>query len=231
MIQCASGNATTIGLMLSGGLDSALLLMKLVQDGYRVQPFYVAAGCQWEIEERAAIDRLLADLSSLDVSPIVDFAMPSEDLYGCHWSLTGLDVPDETTADEAVFLPGRNPLLLLKPALWCGTHGIGQLAVATLADNPFPDATSEFCRHFQAVIEIATGKPLEIVRPFAEKRKAEILSLEFGSAHQLTFSCLDPQNGLHCGGCNKCAERNRALQTLPGGDPTQYANASLVSFD
>ncbi len=231
MIQRASGNATTIGLMLSGGLDSALLLMKLLRDGYRVQPFYVAAGCQWELAERAAINRLLADLASLEVCPIVDFAMPSDDLYGCHWSLTGLDVPDETTTDEAVFLPGRNPLLLLKPALWCGMHGITQLAVATLADNPFPDATSDFCQHFQAVIEIATGKQLEIVRPFAKQRKAEILTREIDFPHRLTFSCLAPQDGLHCGSCNKCAERKRALQTLPGGDPTQYASTSLVSFD
>ena len=68
--------------------------------------------------------------------PLVQLEMPLRDLYGSHWSMTGAQVPDDHTPDEAVFLPGRNPLLLIKPALWCLTHGVGQLALATLAAEP-----------------------------------------------------------------------------------------------
>ncbi len=69
--------------------------------------------------------------------------MPLHDLYGRHWSITGRDAPPSGTADDAVYLPGRNVLLAVKPALWCAMHGIGELALATLASNPFSDATDE----------------------------------------------------------------------------------------
>jgi 7-cyano-7-deazaguanine synthase len=42
---------------------------------------------------------------------------------------------------------------------------------------------------------------------------------------ELTFSCLRPVGGLHCGRCNKCAERRRGFAEAGLPDPTQYANA------
>ncbi|MCD4728936.1 MAG: 7-cyano-7-deazaguanine synthase, partial [Pirellulales bacterium] len=40
---------------------------------------------------------------------------------------------------------------------------------------------------------------------------------------ELTFSCLSPVAGLHCGRCNKCAERQEAFRSLEMHDPTRYA--------
>lgn len=237
MIQRATTAAMTTGLMLSGGLDSTALLVKLLRSGQRVQPFYVSTGCRWESAERAAIDRLLDEIGSADVCPavdlcpVVDLAMPVDDLFSSHWSMTGLEVPDDTTTDDAVFLPGRNPLLLLKPALWCGKHQIETLAIATLSNNPFADASPHFFESFEAVIKTATSKNIEIVRPFAEQSKAEILELLADLPHQLTISCLSPQNDQHCGRCNKCAERARALQLIPGGDSTPYASTTSAILD
>jgi 7-cyano-7-deazaguanine synthase len=39
---------------------------------------------------------------------------------------------------------------------------------------------------------------------------------------ELTFSCLAPVAGRHCGRCNKCAERAAAFVHLESGDPTPY---------
>jgi 7-cyano-7-deazaguanine synthase len=41
---------------------------------------------------------------------------------------------------------------------------------------------------------------------------------------ELTFSCIDPQEGEHCGRCNKCAERRRAFATSGLVDRTTYAD-------
>jgi len=38
-----------------------------------------------------------------------------------------------------------------------------------------------------------------------------------------TFSCIDPQDGRHCGHCNKCAERRLAFAALEIDDVTEYA--------
>lgn len=212
-----------IGLMLSGGLDSAVLLSFLLNRGHRVQPFYVNTGCRWESVELSAADRLICALDTNQIDPLVTLDMPADDLYGEHWSTTGDCVPGADSCDSAVQLPARNPLLLLKPLIWCGQHGVAKLAIATLFDNPFDDATPEFFHLFQASIAVGTGAAVEILRPFENLTKAEVLEHETELPLHLTFSCLAPQNGMHCGDCNKCAERARSLQSLPFGDPTAYA--------
>ena len=224
MLMIKTGKrASTIGLMLSGGLDSAILLAHLLEEGYRVQPIYVSIGCNWEAMERQAVDDFVGALDRDEIAPVVDLAMPGGELYGQHWSITGRQVPNESTPDDAVLLPGRNPLLLLKPLLWCGQQGLSRLALATLSANPFADATPQFFEQFQQALQTATGIPVTISRPFENMTKKDVLARAADLPLHLTFSCLSPRDGNHCGVCNKCAERIRALRSLPDGDPTLYA--------
>ena len=218
----------TIGLLISGGVDSAILLAHLLDRGYRVQPIYVSMGCAWDASERRAVSHLVDDLDDNAILPVVDLAMPVADLYGDHWSITCRGVPDESTPDEAVFLWGRNPLLLLKPILWCQQNDIAELALGTLASNPFLDASEEFLEQFAAALATATGTHVAIRQPLAGRMKSQILALGAHLPLRLTFSCLAPEAGQHCGRCNKCAERAQALASLPGGDPTLYADAVQV---
>lgn len=214
---------TTIGLLLSGGIDSAVLLDQLLGRGWRVVPFYVRMGCTWEDGEQDAVRRFLAAVAQPRLTGLVMLDMPLNDLYLDHWSMTGAAVPDETSPEEAVFLPGRNPLLLLKPALWCWMHGIEHLALATLAGNPFEDATPEFFARFEAMLHEATGAHIEISRPFERLPKHRVLEMGRHLPLEITFSCLAPVDGLHCGRCNKCAERRKAFCRLRPVDPTRYA--------
>jgi 7-cyano-7-deazaguanine synthase len=219
---------STTGLLLSGGIDSAVLLDQLLQRGARVVPFYVQTGCAWTVCELNAVHKILGAASAIHdgLDDLVLLEMPLADLYGDHWSISGENVPDDTTADEAVFMPGHNPLLLLKPALWCQMHGVGELALATLANNPFEDATPEFFVSFEEMLHRAAPERLQIVRPFAHMKKKGVLQLGRHLPLELTFSCLSPTEGLHCGACNKCAERQLAFRELGRDDPTRYA-ASL----
>jgi 7-cyano-7-deazaguanine synthase len=216
---------STFGLLLSGGVDSTVLLDQLLRQGSRVVPFYVRTGCVWDSCELDAVRQTLRAMSAVHkrVDELVLLEMPLEDLYGNHWSLSGENVPDDTTPDEAVFMPGRNPLLLLKPALWCQMHGIGRLALATLGNNPFDDATPEFFAAFEGMLQRATGERVQIVRPFASMAKRSVLQLGRHLPLELTFSCLSPVNGAHCGACNKCAERRLAFRETGRDDPTYYA--------
>jgi 7-cyano-7-deazaguanine synthase len=221
--QAESGARPTMGLLASGGLDSAILLAQLIEHGWHVQPFYVRTGCHWQAEEIGAVRRFIAALDTPRIEPLEELEMPVADLYGNHWSITGRAVPDHHTPDEAVFLPGRNPLLLLKPALWCAMHGVSKLALATLAANPFDDAKPEFFERFEAMIAWAAGCDVKIVRPFEMLSKRCVMQLGRDMPLELTFSCIAPAGGLHCGRCNKCAERAAAFRHLATGDPTSYA--------
>ena len=53
--------------------------------------------------------------------------------------------------------------------------------------------------------------------------KREVISLSRGLDLDLSFSCIAPVDGLHCGRCNKCAERSNAFDELHTPDPTHYA--------
>lgn len=220
---------TRIGLLLSGGLDSSILLGSLLAAGYRVRPFYVRSGLYWESAELAAARRYLAAVDAPNLEQLIEFELPLGDLYGEHWSTTGERVPDATTPDEAVYLPGRNALLAIKPALWCHLHGITKLALAPLESNPFPDATAGFFRSFATALDQAVGSHVEIIRPFAQLDKRSVMRLGADAPLELTFSCIAPVAGRrHCGLCNKCAERQAAFQLVGRQDPTDYARSAVV---
>jgi 7-cyano-7-deazaguanine synthase len=215
-------SGSIIGVLASGGLDSCVLMAHLLRQGHDVQPFYVRCGLLWEKEELSALQAFLRVVAAPGLDELLVFDLPLEDLYGKHWSIDGRDVPDAETADDAVYLPGRNALLGIKPALWCGMHGIGQLALATLAGNPFPDATDEFFRDFETVLQRATGNRVSFLHPFAAMKKEDVVQLGKGFPLELTFSCFVPDGGRHCGRCNKCAERQRAFSRAGVEDATKY---------
>lgn len=222
-------SASTVALLASGGLDSSILLAHLAEHGLgkarRVQPIYVRSDVVWHDAELAALGGYLAAVACERLEPLVVLDLPVADLYGPHWSVTGEGAPGASSADEAVYLPGRNALLMVKAAIWCRLHGIGQLALASLRANPFPDATSEFFADFQSAINRAMGGDLGIVTPFGELDKRHVMEIGRDYPLHLTFSCIGPRGGLHCGACNKCAERRRAFELIGRGDPTRYAAA------
>jgi len=217
---------STIGVLASGGLDSCILVAHLLDAGHRVQPFYVRSGLHWERDELWALRAFLIAIDCDRLEPLVVLDMPLGDLYGHHWSITGNGVPDAQSPDDAVYLPGRNALLAIKPAIWCGLHGIGEMAVAVLGANPFGDATDEFFQHYESALQRATGSRVRIVRPFGQMTKQQVMRLGRGLPLGLTLSCIAPRGGLHCGRCNKCAERQHAFAAAAMEDPTTYANHS-----
>jgi 7-cyano-7-deazaguanine synthase len=212
-----------VGVLASGGLDSCILISHLLAQGRTVYPFYVRSGLVWQEEELRQLRRYLQRIESPRLRELVLFDLPLEDLYGSHWSVTGKEVPGESTPDAAVYLPGRNILLTIKPALWCQRHGVGELALATLRSNPFADASDEFFAAYQAALDRGGAERVRIVRPFAAFEKREVMQLGRNCPLEETFSCIAPVGGLHCGRCNKCAERKAAFGSAEMKDPTVYA--------
>jgi len=214
-----------LAVLLSGGLDSAILLGEALRIYPAVYPIYVRVGSIWEADELEHVRRFLKAFSSPSLQPLLILDEPVTDLYGSHWSINGQDVPGAETTDDAVFLPGRNLLLLCKPLLWCHLHQIPELATAPLASNPFPDATPAFYDGMAALVSEAVAGTVRVLRPYADLglHKAEVLRRGIGMPLEWTFSCIRPIQGLHCGQCNKCAERQAGFRAAGMIDPTRYA--------
>jgi 7-cyano-7-deazaguanine synthase len=212
-----------VGLLASGGLDSSILLSHLLAMGARVKPFYIRSGLRWQAVEEASLVRYLDGVRSTALEPLSALELPLADVYGDHWSITGNDTPGAATSDEAVFLPGRNVLLTVKAALWCQTHGIQELALATLCSNPFPDATQESLDRLSEVLSGMLSRPIRLVRPFGRLDKRQVMQIGRELPLHMTFSCIAPDRGIHCGRCNKCAERQAAFRLVDRMDKTEYA--------
>lgn len=217
---------STIGVLASGGLDSAILVSYLLDRGERVQPLYVESGLHWQTAELAGLKSYLQAVARPELAPLVVLELPLADLYGNHWSTSGQEIPDAATPDEAVYLPGRNLLLSIKPALWCQMHGVGRLALGVLGSNPFADASDSFFNALEAVLANLGQPPLKIERPFGAMHKKEVMQLGRNYPFEKSFSCIAPIRGLHCGKCNKCAERQAAFRAAELQDLTEYAQST-----
>jgi 7-cyano-7-deazaguanine synthase len=216
-----------LAVLVSGGLDSAILLAESLRTHRAVHPLYVRCGLYWEEAELHHLRQFLRSLSSSapsSLQPLHILHMPVADLYPSHWSLTGKDVPDAHSPDNAVFLPGRNVLLLAKAILWCHLHGVPAVAMAPLESNPFPDATPAFFAAFQAVVNQAVEGHVKVLQPYLGLHKIDVLrrGAQSDLPLQWTFSCISPVNGRHCGACNKCAERRKVFVDADLPDPTPY---------
>ena len=221
-LSASPAGSPSLAVLVSGGLDSAVLLGEALLSRGAVYPLYIRCGLLWEAAELDHLRRFLDAVKAPALRPLHVLEMPVRDLYGDHWSLTGEGTPGANTPDEAVYLPGRNVLLLAKAMLWCHLHGVPEIALAPLAANPFPDATPAFFAAFEAAVNGAVGGRVRVLQPYLGLHKAEVLHRGAGLPLGLTFSCVRPLDGRHCGACNKCAERRRAFAEAGLADPTPY---------
>jgi 7-cyano-7-deazaguanine synthase len=215
-----------VAVLASGGADSAVLLAEFISAGSRVHPLYVRSDLHWEAAELAFLRRYLGAIRCPGLCPLRVLRVATRDLDPKHWAVTGRAVPAAGTPDGAVYLPGRNVLLLTKAMLWCHLSAIPALALGTLAGNPFPDATPAFFEACERLVNQAVGGAVRLLCPYAAADKAGILARGRDLPLGLTFSCLRPVAGRHCGRCNKCYERRSGFASAGLADPTEYVDGS-----
>ena len=211
-----------VAVLTSGGLDSCVLLADMARDA-EVWPVYVRSGLAWEDEERRAIDRFVAALDSPNVRSLVELSAPIGQIYGNHWSMTGVDVPKPGDADDAVFMPGRNIVLIGLAAVWCSTRGVGAVTIGSLGGNPFPDATPEFFDEFGAALSRGLAHEITVLAPYRDRTKVDLIRENGHLPLELSLTCMTPVGGLHCGECQKCEERMDAFTAAAVEDRTEYA--------
>ena len=95
------------GVLLSGGLDSVVLLADEATQG-EVRPIYVKVGLAWESAERVAVEQCLRHVLPGYSTPLATLSVDMTDVYpASHWAMAGRP-PEYHTPDEDVYLHGRN---------------------------------------------------------------------------------------------------------------------------
>ena len=195
-----------------------------------VQAIYVSVGFAWEAEERRMAARLFAAPPFAGATePPVELSFDMRDVFpATHWAVRG-EPPAFDTPDEDVYLDGRNVILVSKAAVHMSRHAIARVMLGTLAGNPFPDATPEFFAAVSRALSLGLGAPIAIEAPFSTLHKSDVIrkGIELGVPLELTLSCMQPKDGLHCGRCSKCRERRDAFREAGVEDPTSYRHTPI----
>lgn len=216
-----AGKADDACVLVSGGLDSAVLVHYMAARHKTVHPVYVKSGLAWENEESAMLQQFLAKRPA-NVKPLAILSMPMSDVYKSHWSVTGKGTPDYDSPDEEMEIPGRNIVLLSKASVYCAVNKVGTIAMGSLGGNPFPDATPEFFKSMGSSLSQGLGFPITVVAPFRGMTKVQVIRLGKDLPLEKTMSCVQPKGKAHCGACNKCAERKHAFAEAKVRDKTKY---------
>lgn len=213
--------------LLSGGIDSTVLLAKLVSEGRSV----LAMGVDYGQRHRCEIDAARAVCKHFGVKYRLADLRTLAPFFGKN-SLTDSDVSVyEGAYDEAgmktTVVPARNLILISLATAWAIAEKCDTIAYAAHDGDHtiYPDCRPEFAEKLDAVVQISDWHRVCLERPFVAMNKAEIVRLgaELNAPLELTWSCYNGGKA-HCGKCSTCVERREAFRDAGVPDPTIYVN-------
>lgn len=217
-----SSEAVTV--CVSGGVDSCVMLSLLSEHFNRVYPVFVRNGYAWEDTEFTHLQRYLQAVNISNIEPVAEISTPISPMMDKVWGDKGY-YPAYTAGYSSNYIPGRNMVLLNSAVISAFSIKSQIIALGVLAGNPYPDAQKEFFTAFEEMVWQAMRYRVKIITPLIELEKHQVMSFGRTLPLELSFSCVLPQEGLHCGSlCNKCAERQKGFYLAGIKDLTPYAN-------
>ena len=210
--------------LLSGGVDSTVLMYSLVED-YRVWPLTVSYGQRHDREIFAARnvcaargDWLLVRWKHLDLSNLRAL-LPSA-LTDSRQSVPEGKYDKETMSRTVV--PNRNMIFLAVAAGYAEGLGAEYVAYAAHANDRaiYADCRPEFVRSVGETIKLGTGGKVSLLEPFVNKTKVEIVRLgkSLVVPFRLCWSCYEGKER-PCLRCGTCVERTLAFKEVGFADP------------
>ena len=220
--------------LVSGGMDSAVVLAIAREQGFAVHALSVRYGQRHtsELDAAARVAKALGavthktvnvDLRSIGGSALTDadIAVPTE----VDGHSIGQGIP-------STYVPARNTIMLSVALGWAEVLGATDLfcGVNAVDYSGYPDCRPEFIAGFEALANLATkagveGSHFRVHAPLMRMSKADIAreGLRLGVDFAQTVSCYQADaNGLACGHCDACHLRAQGFADAGILDPTYY---------
>ena len=214
--------------LVSGGMDSAVVAALAREGGFTVHALSVAYGQRHSSELQAAA-RVCA---MLDVSA---HKVVSVDLRSIGGSALTADiaVPEHaSTGIPITYVPARNTIMLALALGWAETLGAADIfcGVNAVDYSGYPDCRPEFIAAFEKLANLATkagveGAGVHIHAPLMRLSKADIVrqGVRLGVNFAATVSCYQADSdGRGCGHCDACRLRAQGFAEAGQTDPTRY---------
>ncbi|HEY4555384.1 MAG TPA: 7-cyano-7-deazaguanine synthase QueC [Lysobacter sp.] len=239
--SAASRPATPAVVLVSGGMDSAVVLAIARERGHAVHALSVRYG-QRHTSELDAADRVARALGAVahktvnvDLRSIGGSALTDEAI-GVPLDTDGHAVGEQAEKDAipVTYVPARNTIMLSVALGWAEVLGAADIycGVNAVDYSGYPDCRPEFVEAFERLANLATragveGAGLRVHAPLQHMSKADIvregarLGVDFGQ----TVSCYqaDP-DGRACRHCDACRLRAQGFAAAGIADPTRYVD-------
>lgn len=211
----------------SGGLDSTVLLCKLIAEGREVKAISINYGQRHERELEAA--EKIAKLLGVEWR-VADLSNLKQFMAGSSQTDDSVAVPHGHYAAENMKLtvvPNRNMLLLAVAGAWAIAEKADSIAYAAHAGDHaiYPDCRDQFTNPFAEALKNADWHQVSLDRPFLGMTKSQIVTTgaDIGrcSIMALSYSCYEGKEQ-HCGLCGTCQERRSAFKDAGIEDQTNY---------
>lgn len=211
-------------LVYSGGLDSTILLHKLINDGHQVKCLSFNYGqkhikeleCAKFFTTKLKIEHKIIDLSSLKQiytkNSLVSENLVPEGHYACE-------------SMKKTVVPNRNMIMMSIAVAWAINEEYENVAYAAHKGDHaiYPDCRQIFVDKFADCVKFADWHSVNIISSFVDLDKTEIVKLgnSLDVEMQKTWSCYNGREK-HCGKCGTCFERIEAFESAKITDKTEY---------
>ena len=214
--------------LVSGGMDSAVVLAMAREQGFACHALSVSYGQRHTSELAAAAELAAAHAAEHKVVTV--------DLRSIGGSALTADIAVPEAAGEGIpitYVPARNTIMLSIALGWAEVLGADDLfcGVNAVDYSGYPDCRPEFVEAFERLANLATqagveGHRLRLHAPLIRMSKAQI-ALEgqrLGVDFSRTVSCYQADaQGRACGRCDACRLRAEGFSAAGLPDPTRYA--------
>ena len=215
--------------LLSGGLDSSVVLSVCQDKGYDIYAISFDYGQRHKVElEYAKFQATFFNCISHEV-----FKM---EFYGGSALTDDINVPKNRDSHSiskdipVTYVPSRNIVFLSFASGYAECHNIDNIFIGVNAIDysGYPDCRKNFIDNFEKLINKSTKKGLEgskfkINTPLINLSKKDIIKLghKNGVDFSMTSSCYSPKLKKNCGVCDSCLLRKQGFEEAGLRDPAR----------
>jgi len=215
--------------LLSGGLDSSVVLSVCQEKGYDIYAISFDYGQRHKVElEYAKFQATFFNCISHQV-----FKM---EFYGGSALTDDIKVPKNRDSHSmskdipVTYVPSRNIVFLSFASGYAECHDIDNIFIGVNAIDysGYPDCRKNFIDNFEKLINKSTKKGLEgskfkINTPLINLSKKDIIKLghKNGVDFSMTSSCYSPKLKKNCGVCDSCLLRKQGFEEAGLRDPAR----------
>lgn len=222
-----------ITVVLSGGLDSTVLLYKAVREvganNVAAITFNYGQRHDKEIEFAKKTTRKLGVQHE-----VLKMAAIGKQIFRSALTNKEAKLPEGHYADDnlqTTVVPNRNMIMISLTAAFAISHGTNEIWYGAHSGDHsnYPDCRPEFIEALKKTLELCHFEPIKLEAPFEHCTKADIVAegIRLEVPFEDTWSCYDGGENA-CGLCATCNDRLRAFKANNAKDPITY---NTLDFD